>query len=112
MKNIMFFLIIFKLVYVILIFCFVKINYVECVFLVLVLSNVVILVISNYFLYCNGYVIGIFCNKLFRDEIKNSFLFFLLRVVVGVYISVSIFIVGSFVGLNQVVVYLSVEKLY
>ncbi|EPE8325355.1 O33 family O-antigen flippase [Escherichia albertii] len=112
MKNITFSLIISKSVYVILIFCLVKTNHVERVFLALVLSNVVTLVISNYLLYRNGYAIGIPCNKLFRDEIKNSFPFFLSRAAVGVYTSASTFIVGSFAGLNQAAVYSSAEKLY
>ncbi|ENG1934801.1 O33 family O-antigen flippase [Escherichia coli] len=112
MKNITFSLIISKSVYVILIFCLVKTNHVERVFLALVLSNVVTLVISNYLLYRNGYAIGTPCNKLFRDEIKNSFPFFLSRAAVGVYTSASTFIVGSFAGLNQAAVYSSAEKLY
>lgn len=112
MKNITFSLIISKSVYVILIFCLVKTNHVERIFLALVLSNVVTLVISNYLLYRNGYAIGTPCNKLFRDEIKNSFPFFLSRAAVGVYTSASTFIVGSFAGLNQAAVYSSAEKLY
>ncbi|MES1860037.1 O33 family O-antigen flippase [Escherichia coli] len=112
MKNITFSLIISKSVYVILIFCLVKTNHVERVFLALVLSYVVTLVISNYLLYRNGYAIGTPCNKLFRDEIKNSFPFFLSRAAVGVYTSASTFIVGSFAGLNQAAVYSSAEKLY
>ncbi|WP_336478060.1 O33 family O-antigen flippase [Escherichia coli] len=112
MKNITFSLIISKSVYVILIFCLVKTNHVERVFLALVLSNVVTLVISNYLSYRNGYAIGTPCNKLFRDEIKNSFPFFLSRAAVGVYTSASTFIVGSFAGLNQAAVYSSAEKLY
>ncbi|HCM9853039.1 TPA: O33 family O-antigen flippase [Escherichia coli] len=112
MKNITFSLIISKSVYVILIFCLVKTNHVERVFLALVLSNVVTLVISNYLLYRNGYAIGTPCNKLFRDEIKNSFPFFLSRAAVGIYTSASTFIVGSFAGLNQAAVYSSAEKLY
>lgn len=110
MKNITFSLIISKSVYVILIFCLVKTNHVERVFLALVLSNVVTLVISNYLLYRNGYAIGTPCNKLFRDEIKIVF-HFLSRAAVGVYTSASTFIVGSFAGLNQAAVYSSAEKI-
>lgn len=113
MKNVTIFMVSAKLVYLLLVFIFVKnstqLNLVVVCFSI---SNFLATSLGLLFVYKEGYSIA---KPNFNGVwlvFKDGAFFFLSRLAVGVYTSASTFLVGSFGGANSAAVYNSAEKLY
>jgi O-antigen/teichoic acid export membrane protein len=113
MKNVTFYMVIAKLIFVILVFSFInKKTDAELVILFYSISNLFAVVIAIRSIYLSGYFVGIPVNIRLVDVFKDSSQFFLSRAAVSIYTAASTFLVGAFAGLQQAAVYGANEKLY
>ncbi|EGR4154650.1 oligosaccharide flippase family protein [Vibrio cholerae] len=113
MKNITIFMVIAKVSYLILVFLLVKHS--SDITLVLVcyaISNFLATSLGIFFLYKEKYWISKPTKMQTWDVFKDSGLFFVSRLSVGVYTSASTFLVGNFAGAGAAAIYNVAEKLY
>ncbi|WP_178090441.1 oligosaccharide flippase family protein [Plesiomonas shigelloides] len=113
MKNVTIFTVTAKLSYLALVFLCVndKLD-LALVFVCYAISNLFATAIGIVFLYKEKYWIARPTKKQTWEVFKNSGLFFISRLAVGVYTSASTFLVGNFAGLDAAALYGSAEKLY
>lgn len=114
MKNIAYATLYSKLVYVILVFVFVKNkNDMDVCLFCYALSNLVMAVVSIYQIFKSGFTISFNKNQIYINALfKDSWYFFLSRASVGLYTTACTFFVGTFAGIQQAALYSSAEKLY
>lgn len=113
MRSVTIYMVTSKLLYLVLIFLFVRSpsneNY---VLLSLMVSNLISTMIALLSIYKEGYGIRLPSILLIRYVFKASTGFFMSRVAVSIYTTASTFIVGNIAGLGQAAVYSAAEKLY
>jgi O-antigen/teichoic acid export membrane protein len=113
MKNVTIYMVSAKVSYVLLVFCFIKVEAdVELVVLFYAISNFIAVAIAVRSIYLNGYSIKMPVSIKMIEVFKDSSQFFLSRAAVSIYTSASTFLVGSFAGLQQAAMYGASEKLY
>ncbi|MBS4636159.1 MULTISPECIES: oligosaccharide flippase family protein [Aeromonas] len=113
MKKITISMVSAKLLYVFLIFIFIKEkNQTDSVLIFFALSNLLATSIGVISIYKEGYWISMADRKKCYTLLKEGGVFFVSRLAVGVYTSASTFLVGSFSGTNAAALYNSAEKLY
>jgi O-antigen/teichoic acid export membrane protein len=113
MKNVTICMVTSKIIYVLIVFMFVKSNDdFETVLLSLAVSAFIASALGLYRIYQENYGLLIPPVRKIADVLSSSLSFFLSRAAVGIYTSASTFIVGNFSGLMQAAIYSSAEKLY
>ena len=113
MKNVTFYMVIAKLVFVLLVFLFINTETdAELVILFYSISNLFAAAIAIRAIYLNGYSIKTPLRLKLVDVFKDSSQFFLSRAAVSIYTAASTFLVGAFAGLQQAAIYGANEKLY
>lgn len=113
MKNITLSMVVSKLAYVFLVFCFVKkAGEEDYVLICMVISNILATLIGIISIYKEGYYIARPSLFMIKNVLAQGSDFFVSRIAVGIYTSASTFIVGSVAGVHQAALYSSAEKLY
>ncbi|QUN06891.1 oligosaccharide flippase family protein [Shewanella yunxiaonensis] len=113
MKHVTTFMVAAKLSYLALVFLFVKEHsQISTVFICFAISSFFASAIGFYFIYKEKYWIAFPHHSTIYIVIKNSAIFFISRLAVGLYTSASTFIIGTFVGFNAAALYSSAEKIY
>lgn len=111
MRNVTASLVTAKLLYMFLVFAFVKDqNDAVVVLYCLAFSNIVSIFIGFILLYLEEVKISIPRARNVKSAVKSSISFFLSRAAVGVYTSASTFIVGAFCNVHQAAIYSSAEN--
>jgi len=113
MKFITYISIYSKIIYVVMVFAFVKDDVdVNNVVLSLGLSNVIGGIVSLILVYRNGYSLHLTSISKMREQLYDSFSFFLSRASVSAYSQASVLIIGTYSGSVQAGLYGGCEKLY
>jgi len=113
MKRITTYMVIAKVVYMVLVFSCIKGKEdLDIIVFISALSNLFALSIAAYSIYSYGYSIKWPRKVSIIDAWKKSSQFFLSRIAVSIYTSMSTFLIGSFAGLSQAAIYAAGEKIY